>query len=186
MIFKIELGRVRYQKSYLVSGQIRVPARRCSRPDQTLKKLANVSRQLLTLCSSSIDGQNLISSPRKEIETLRFYTLLMTDVIIDGQIYFSDPGKRSRQTEGIWDPVWGPKVEHFRPRRFQNPFKIILKHLVSKRRGHNVKRTTIYPLEIWTPRGFPGLQESQESSQRRPTGQNMNRFKLGAWSRVSK
>ena len=129
-------------------------------------------------------------SPRKEIDTSKCHFLLMTDVLIlpwwSKSTYFSDLGKRSRQTEGIWDPVWAPKVEHFRPRRFQNPFKIILKHLISKRGGHNVKRTTIYPLEIWTPRGFPGFQEFQESSQRRPTGQNMNRFKLGAWSRVSK
>ena len=93
------------------------------------------------------------------------------------------PGKRSRQTEGQWSPVWGPKPKKFQvpSSKFQNPFKIILKHLISKRGLEDVKKRS--PLRFWMPKEY---QQDEILSKRRSSGQNMLRIKLGAWSRVSK
>ena len=86
---------------------------------------------------------------------------------------FNFQEKRSRQTEGQWSPVWGPKLKKFKFRssKFHNPFEIIFRHLFSKRGGQDVKR--------WMPNGR-NLEDGVWK------GQNMPRIKLGAWSRVSK
>ena len=81
--------------------------------------------------------------------------------------------------------MWGPKPKKFQVpgSKFQNPFRIILRHIISKRgRSEGVKKRS--PIRIWLPKGYQ--QQDEVLSKRRSAGQNMLRIKLGAWSRVSK
>ena len=90
--------------------------------------------------------------------------------------------KRSRQTEGQWSPVWGPKPKKF---HVQSP-KFQNPFRIIFRHLFSKRGSQDVKrsplIRVWLPKGG----NLQDEVGKRMSWQHMSRIKLGAWSRVSK